>query len=748
MAHWLADTRAGQATGVMTRFDPLYWTVDFPRPMMAAVTTVAADALRVDAVFYNRDDLAGLIWESADRHDHPLLRYDTARDYRACRLSFRWRSAGVLALDAVNGPVLTIEGRDADGTPRAWYVRLWNYARGTPEDARIAIDFAALDGGFLLPGERDPVWAGDVDRMFVSLVAPGHDAAGGALSQPVEAWAELSEITCDGAGAVVAIGDVVLPEHDLGIASGYDDSYHLTPARLLRNMLQLGYRGAVVHYVGMSHYFRLQGGVVEGALNVACAAWHRDFAQRAKNLGYDLIWSLSYELFEAHCPAAWKQRAAGGSPALTGWVPPSTLLSPANAAAMAYLRAVALAFVAIGAAAGLAPRFQIGEPWWWVLPDGRPCLYDDSARTAFAPVAIADVRGALDAAQRATLDRAGAVLAASTAALARAVKEAAPGCVTYLLAYLPTVLDAAAPEVRRMNLPTGWAAPAFDVLQLEDYDWVTGGDTAASARGAAEATQRLGYPVARQDYLAGFVLRGADRGQWRVILAAAGTAQVRGVARVYLWALPQVLRDGLVYWQEEEAVEAFDDVMFPLALGREAEVTPTFSTGVTTSAGGRETRRAGWAEARTRYDVGPGVRSEADVATLLAFYRARLGAARGFRLRDPFDWRARGETIGTGDGVTRRFALVRRYDAATRRITRPVAGSVSVTVGGVATAAFTLSPGGIVTLDAAPAPGVVVAASFDFDVPVRFAEDHLSVTRATYLAGAAPSVPLVEVREA
>ena len=514
-------------------------------------------------------------------------------------------------------------------------------------------------------------------------------------------------------------------------------------------MLQLGYRGAVVHYVGMSHYFRLQGGVVEGALNVACAAWHRDLAQRAKNLGYDLIWSLSYELFEAHCPAAWKQRAAGGSPALTGWVPPSTLLSPANAAAMAYLRAVALAFVAIGAAAGLAPRFQIGEPWWWVLPDGRPCLYDDSARTAFAPVAIADVRGALDAAQRATLDRAGAVLAASTAALARAVKEAAPGCVTYLLAYLPTVLDAAAPEVRRMNLPTGWAAPAFDVLQLEDYDWLTGGDTAASARGAAEATQRLGYPVARQDYLAGFVLRGADRGQWRVILAAAGTAQVRGVARVYLWALPQVLRDGLVYWQEEEeAVEAFDDVMFPLALGREAEVTPTFSTGVTTSAGGRETRRAGWAEARTRYDVGPGVRSEADVATLLAFYRARLGAARGFRLRDPFDWRARGETIGTGDGVTRRFALVRRYDAATRRITRPVAGSVSVTVGGVATAAFTLSPGGIVTLDAAPAPGMVVAASFDFDVPVRFAEDHLSVTRATYLAGAAPSVPLVEVREA
>ena len=106
------------------------------------------------------------------------------------------------------------------------------------------------------------------------------------------------------------------------------------------------------------------------------------------------------------------------------------------------------------------------------------------------------------------------------------------------------------------------------------------------------------------------------------------------------------------------------------------------------------------------------------------------------------------ELLGTGDGVRRRFALVRRYGEQERRITRPVAGSVRVTVGGAATSAFTLVPGGIVLLDGAPAPGAVVTASFDFDVPVRFAEDHLSVTRATYLAGAAPAVPLIEVREA
>ena len=759
MGHWLATQRRGQATGFVSRFDPVYWSVNFPRPMMASVVTTAPDALRVDAVFYRADDLAGLIWDAEDRFDHPLLAYETSRDFRECVLAFRWRSGGVVPLDAVHGPTLTIEGRDADGNPRAWYVRLWNYANGTPEDAVVRIDFAALDGGFLLPGEADPVWAGDVDRMFVSLVPPGFDPAGGTLAAPVEGWIELSDIACTGAGAVLTIGDVIVPEHGLSIASGYDDSYNVTPARLLRNALHLGYRGAINHYVGMSHYLRLEansGGfyasLAGGALNAPCAAWHRDFAARAKALGYEVIWSLSYELFDAHCWGDWKQRAADGSPALTGWEPPSTLLSPASEGAMAYLRAVAVAFIDIAVAAGLAPKFQVGEPWWWVMADGRPCLYDDAAKAALGNPPPINVRGEQDAAAIAVLDAAGALLAASTAALTAAVTAAAPDCETLVLAYLPSLLDAAAPEVARMNLPLGWASPAFDILQLEDYDWVTAGDTARSARGAAEATARLGYPVERQHYLSGFVLRPDQAGQWRAIDAAAEAARARGVARTFIWALPQVIRDGFVHFDtnedgEDEDVQPFDDVLFPLALGREAEVTPTFSTAIVTSAGGHEARNASWSAARTRYDVGPGVRSEADIAALLDFFRARMGPARGFRLRDPFDFAGDDQAIGTGDGVNTRFALVKHYGEGVRRITRPVAGSVRVTVAGVETAAFVVEAGGRVVLDTPPAAGTSVRASFRFDVPVRFAEDALSVTRATFLAGAAPSVPLVEVRE-
>jgi len=770
MGWWLASADRARVSTWVKRFDPVYWTVDFPRPMMASVVTTGPHALRVDAVFYRRNDLAGLIWWAEDRIDHALLRYATSRDFRGCVLSFRWRSAGVTALDAINGPTLTIEGRDAGGAAKSWFVRLWNYAVGTPEDALVTLDFDALDGGFVLPGEADPVFAGDIDRMFISLVPAGFDNSDAPLASTQEAWIELTDMRCDGAGSVLRLNDVQVPPHGAGIATGYDDAYNLTPARLLRNIGRLGYEGAINHYVGMSHYFRLEpvgaqylvslGG---GALNVATAAWHRDFAARSHVAGFGLIVSLSYELFDANCWGDWKQRAANGDPALTGYVPPSTLLSPAVAPAMAYLQAVARAFVQIAVNAGHAPRFQVGEPWWWVMPDYRICLYDDATRAAFGgnPPVIDDVRGSLTAAQKALLDQAGALLSASTAALCAAVRADHAACERLLLPYLPGALAEDQPEVRRANLPTGWAAPAFDVLQLEDYEWVTSGNEGASRRGIAAATARLGYPDAAQHYLSGFVLRPEDAAQWGFIDAALERAKARGVAAVYVWALPQVMRDGYVHFALGEGpVEAFDDVAFPLAMGREARVSPGFSTAVVTTASGHEQRNADWASARLRFDVGPGVRSEADVATLIGFFRARRGAAKAFRFRDPTDFSSNGMTgtpgaldqlLGTGDGVRTTFPLVKSYgagaDAEVRPVTRPVAASVLVSVAGVVMATGWSLDGGAVVFDVAPAAGAAVRAGFVFDVPVRFAEDALDVGVGTWRAGEVVSVELVEVRE-
>lgn len=776
MAYWLASAREGQDSDWIQRFDPRFWTVNFPRPMMASVITTAPDGLRVDASFLRQGDLAGLIWDSEDRLDHPLLAYQTDRDYSRTTLSFRWRSGGVLPLDAVNGPTLTIEGRDASGAARAWYVRLWNYATGTPQDAQISLPFSALAGGFLHPAEADPVHPTAIDRLFISLVPPGFMPGSTApLASAAEGWVELTGISCTGHRAMLELGDVMVPPHGLAAATAYDDCLNQTPARLVRAMRQLGYRGSVLHYVGMSHYFRLAA--ADGAFTVVTQGdplclparrWHAAFFAECRTRGFSPIASLSYEVLAQHCPQTWQQRAANGDPARTGWEPPSALLSPASTPAMQWLQTIGAQFAALMRSADVPVRFQVGEPWWWIMADGRPCIYDSAAKAAFggSPVAIADMRQPLNAAQTALLDQAGAMLSASTAALVSAVRAAAaPAPVeALLLTFLPTVLDPAMPEARRANLPVGWAAPAFDRLQVEDYDWLTAGADASRRAAYATVNQRLGYLPAQQDYLAGFVLLPEQRGQWRQIDAGIDEAQARAAHEIFVWALPQICRDGFVRLpptQENGAMLAFDDIPYPLALGRDASISAEFSTAVSITASGFEHRNSLWSDARLRFDIGPGIRSEAELGELISFFRARRGAARGFRLRDPSDFSSHGMTgtptatdqlIGTGDGQTTRFPLVKHYGAGdgvqTRRITRPRAESLLISLGGVGMATgWLLDPQGIISFTTPPTAGASVRAGFLFDVPVRFAEDRLDISGAAFAAGDAPSVPVLEIRE-
>ena len=312
-------------------------------------------------------------------------------------------------------------------------------------------------------------------------------------------------------------------------------------------------------------------------------------------------------------------------------------------------------------------------------------------------------------------------------------------------------------------MPAGWAWPNYNRLQLEDYDWLTSGADGLRIAGYAAIEQRFGYPPESQDYLAGFVLDPADADAfWPRIDRAIDEAAARNVARRFVWALPQVARDGFTRLPPsgDDAMDAFDDVLYPLALGRDAGVSAEFSTSISITASGYERRASHWTDARLHYDVGPGVRSEAELGVLITFFRARRGAARGFRLRDPFDFSSNGmsgepgagdQLLGIGDGEAARFQLCKRYgagDGQVRPITRPRAETVRVSVDGVETGDWTLEAGGWIVLGTAPAPGAEVRAGFTFDVPVRFATDRLDINAATFAAGEAPSVPLVEVREA
>lgn len=207
----------------------------------------------------------------------------------------------------------------------------------------------------------------------------------------------------------------------------------------------------------------------------------------------------------------------------------------------------------------------------------------------------------------------------------------------------------------------------------------------------------------------------------------------------------------------------FHEVRFPLDVALRGSGGPVRRTEIVTLASGREHRNSRWADSRRRYDAGLGIRTLDALHAVLAFFEERRGRLYGFRYRDRVDHRSGppsgpitpiDQRIGIGDGTTRVFALAKTYGEGTapyrRTIAKPVAGSVRIAVAGieVPSAQVACEPAtGLVTFAAGAAPpaGASVTAGFEFDVPVRFDIDELSIDLAAFTAGEVPRVPLVEI---
>jgi uncharacterized protein (TIGR02217 family) len=206
---------------------------------------------------------------------------------------------------------------------------------------------------------------------------------------------------------------------------------------------------------------------------------------------------------------------------------------------------------------------------------------------------------------------------------------------------------------------------------------------------------------------------------------------------------------------------AFHEVRFPDNISRGARGGPERRTQIVELASGDEERNASWANSRRRYDVSYGIRRADDLASVVAFFEARNGRLHGFRFKDWSDYRSGqpsnipsplDQSLGVGDGTTSTFQLVKRYASGaqgwTRTITKPVAGSVRLALGGVEQASgWTVdATTGTVSFAAAPPPGAALTAGFEFDVPVRFDSDALDVTLDIERLGSITSIPLVEIR--
>ncbi len=207
----------------------------------------------------------------------------------------------------------------------------------------------------------------------------------------------------------------------------------------------------------------------------------------------------------------------------------------------------------------------------------------------------------------------------------------------------------------------------------------------------------------------------------------------------------------------------FHEIRFPTNLSFGSVGGPERRTDIVTLANGYEERNSPWAHARRRYDAGVGMRSLDDIETLIAFFEARQGQLYGFRWKDWSDFKScaasatigfQDQVLGTGDGATTDFQLIKHYRSGAqsyaRPITKPVLGTVTLGVARtqlVETVHYDVDYAtGIVTFQHPPELGAEVTAGFEFDVPVRFDSERIQTSVASFQAGEMPDVPIVEVR--
>jgi uncharacterized protein (TIGR02217 family) len=164
-----------------------------------------------------------------------------------------------------------------------------------------------------------------------------------------------------------------------------------------------------------------------------------------------------------------------------------------------------------------------------------------------------------------------------------------------------------------------------------------------------------------------------------------------------------------------------------------------WKTRIQAAISGKETRIADWSYPRHQWALSfdflrqgsfsAGVYSE--FAALAGFFNLRQGGFDSFLYADPDDSAVTGQGIGSGDGTTTSFQLVREFGGYAEPIFAPdVVSAVYVNDVAQSASLYTVNqwgsavPGALV-FNAAPAAGVSISADFSFYFPCRFIADQL-----------------------
>lgn len=209
------------------------------------------------------------------------------------------------------------------------------------------------------------------------------------------------------------------------------------------------------------------------------------------------------------------------------------------------------------------------------------------------------------------------------------------------------------------------------------------------------------------------------------------------------------------------------NVRLPEEIEQGSQGGPQFNTTVLQLAGGGEKRNIEWQYPRVQWDISYGVTSPELLNEVKDLFYVCFGKGYGFRFKDWSDyligtkWSGAPQSIAVGTGAATVFQIIKKYTVtdvdgvttytATRKISRPVSGTLKVYVDGVLkteTADYTVNYNtGQITFLSAPANTKVISVDLEFDIPTRFDTDILKLNLIWVGAGSVPPINVIELRD-
>ncbi|MDC4585144.1 phage capsid protein [Acinetobacter baumannii] len=567
---------------LIDRFSPIYWRIDGPQTMSFAITNYGNG---FEASFRSRmtNDLVGISWDSYDTKDHKLLAYETKYSYAGVVWDFDIElSASMPVLNNPSlTPTLTVYYHD-NGVDKIAYIVLFNYANNpSSRTAHIHINWDTVKAGF---SATDSFPVTNIQRIsFSGFTIHYNGQSATPLSQPEDGYIRITNSVVTGTNAKLNLSRVVVPQHNYGICTSYDDHYDLNPQRLVNNMVALGYQGLVNHYCGMSHYpemtwksdinkWQIPDTLVTGeaVVNTCARKWHEKYAQALHNANMQPIFGVSFEMYSLGANEFWAQRDWNSNLGKTGYQPPSYFFSLSDQNALAYLHKVFIEFADTMVAGGCNVNMQIGEPWWWYNTDTNlPCVYDYPTKLAFnadTGLYAPDLGTIYEA-----MNKTGTPydefktwlrnkLGQTCQNIRAAIKAKYANAQVCPLIFFPSIRSPIQTLATYINYPSQhYSYPNFDYIMTEAYDWLLEAKLDLAHQAVSQIpTQDLGYPANKVAYLSGFVPDASiayiyrfDKNKpyrtpiWQRIFGDMKNNVSLGLMKQFIWAYPQVMFDSI-----------------------------------------------------------------------------------------------------------------------------------------------------------------------------------------------------------